>query len=220
MSHTKDPHALSLPPTESAIALVSRHTPSSKKLKQLLSGLAEGFQQAIADKALEGESHKLYLVTTETVLHLRENRERLDAEKASKKKVPVSSEDIIPTIESGEESTDWEDSGDSDGSIYKGHSEALHGANSTNTPDGKEDNTGESVGIDGRDGAERDPCPERDPRAVRYTFLAQSRSGPPDGQDNSSNISLGAIDIDQDEYMTPDDDGPPCPGNRNPPARV
>ena len=178
--------------------MVTQNTPSSKKLKELLSGLSEGFQQAIADKALEEESHKQYLelvgksqqvktsdrrkltagtvVTTETVLHLRENRERLDAEKAarqarkltkaldslsltsqpskpipkSKKKVLLSSEDIIPTITSGAESTDWEDGGDSDGSVYKGPSPTLHGADGTNTQGMEEDNTGKSVGIDGR----------------------------------------------------------------------
>ena len=193
----KTPRAVSRH-TWRAIALVSRNTPSSKKLKELLAGLSEGFQQAIADKALEEESHKQYrelvgksqrvktsdrrkltaatVVTTETVLHLRENRERLDAEKAakqarkltkaldslsltsqpskpipkSKKKVPLTSEDIIPTIRSGEESTDWEDGGDSDGSVYKGPSRALHGTHSTNTRGIQEDNTGEAVGIDGR----------------------------------------------------------------------
>jgi len=149
---------------------------------------------------LEEESHKQYhalvgniqqvktsnrtkltaptVVTTETVLHLQENQEQLDAEKAarqacnltkavdsmsltsqpskpipkSKKKVLLSSKDIIPTIGSGAESTDWEDgaSGDSNRSVYKGPSRASHGSDSTNTGGIEEDNTGESVGIDGR----------------------------------------------------------------------
>jgi len=174
----KTPRAVSRD-TRSAIALVSRNTPSSKKLKVLLSFLPEGFQQAIADRVLEEESHRQYrelvgksqriktsdrrklteatVVTTETVIGLRENRERLDAEKAAraarkltkvldslslehkkskplpkgKKKVRIASQPAVHTISSGEEgeesTTDWEDGGDSDGSIYKGPSRAVVG---------------------------------------------------------------------------------------------
>ena len=70
----------------------------------------------------------------------------------SKKKVQLSSKDIIPTIGSGAEPRDWEDgaSGDSDGSVYKEPSRASHGSDSTNTGGIEEDNTGESVGIDSR----------------------------------------------------------------------
>ena len=92
--------------TRTAVALVSQNTPSSQKIKQLLQGLAEGFQQAIADKAVEKEAHQQYrelvagkkrgktadcrklteatVVTSETVLELREKRERIDAAKNEK----------------------------------------------------------------------------------------------------------------------------------------
>lgn len=171
----KTPRAVSRD-TRSAIALVSRNTPGSKKLKELLSGLSEGFQQAIADRVLEEESHRQYrelvgksqriktsdrrklteatVVTTETIIGLRENRERLDAEKAaraarkltkvldsltlehktskplpkSKKKVQITSQPVVHTISLGAGSgSDWEDGGDSDGSIYKGPSRAVAG---------------------------------------------------------------------------------------------
>ena len=168
----KTPRAVSRD-TRSAIALISRNTPSSKKLKALLSGLSEGFQQAISDRVLEEESHQQYrelvgkgqriktsdrrklteatVVTTETVLSLRENRERLDAEKGArkarkltklldslsltskppksppknkKKRVPPTKE-VPQTTNSGEESTDWEEGNDSDGSIYQGPSQVA-----------------------------------------------------------------------------------------------
>jgi len=48
--------------TRTAISLVTRTTPSSQKLKVLLSNLSEGFQQTIADKVVEEEAHKLYRV--------------------------------------------------------------------------------------------------------------------------------------------------------------
>ena len=102
----KTPRAVSRT-TRTAISLVSRNTPSSQKLKSLLSGLSEGFQQTIADKVVEEEAHRLYwelvgkqkaaktsdrhklteatVVTLETILHLREERERVDAAKAARK---------------------------------------------------------------------------------------------------------------------------------------
>ena len=83
-----------------------------KKLKELLSGLSEGFQQTIADKAVEEEAHRHYrqlvgkerkaktsdcrkltsatVVTSETVLQLREQRERVDAVKTAQKGSKVS----------------------------------------------------------------------------------------------------------------------------------
>jgi len=92
--------------TPTAYSLVTRNTPSSQRLKSILSGLWEGFQQTIADKVLEEEAHKQYrvlvgkekkgktsdcrklteatVVTSETILMLREERERVDAAKAAK----------------------------------------------------------------------------------------------------------------------------------------
>jgi len=80
--------------TRTAISLVMRNTPSSQKLKVLLSGLSEGFQQTIADKTVEEEAYHQYrqligqekkaktsdrrkltqatVVTSETVIQLRE----------------------------------------------------------------------------------------------------------------------------------------------------
>ena len=91
----------------------TRDTPSSQQLKEILSGLSEGFQQTIADKILEEEAHKQYrvlvgkekkgktsdrrklteatVVTSETILMLRDERDRVDAAKAarqSKKSTP------------------------------------------------------------------------------------------------------------------------------------
>ena len=43
--------------TRTAASLLPKTTPSSLKLKQLLSNLSEGFQQTIADKTLEEEAH-------------------------------------------------------------------------------------------------------------------------------------------------------------------
>lgn len=102
----KTPRAVSRT-TRTAINIVTRNTPSSQKLKSLLSGLAEGFQQTIADKVVEEEAHRLYrelvwkekaaktsdgrklteatVVTSETILQLREDRERVDAAKAARK---------------------------------------------------------------------------------------------------------------------------------------
>ena len=102
----KTPRAVSRT-TRTAISLVTRNTPSSQKLKSLLSGLSEGFQQTIADKVVEEEAHRLYrelvgkvkagktsdrrklteatVVTSETILQLREDRERVDAAKAARK---------------------------------------------------------------------------------------------------------------------------------------
>jgi len=79
--------------TRTVISLVTRTTPSSLKLKALLSGLSEGFQQTIADKTVEEEAYGQYgqlvgqerkaktsdrrkltqatVVTSETVIQLR-----------------------------------------------------------------------------------------------------------------------------------------------------
>jgi len=102
----KTPRAVSRT-TRTAISLVTHTTPSSQKLKALLSNLSEGFQQTIADKVVEEEAHRLYrvliskekaaktsdrrklteatVVTSETILQLQEQRERVDAAKAAKK---------------------------------------------------------------------------------------------------------------------------------------
>ncbi|RPB01511.1 hypothetical protein L873DRAFT_1887983 [Choiromyces venosus 120613-1] len=75
------------------------------KLKALLSGLSEGFQQMIANKTMEEEAYRQYwqlvgqekkaktsncckltqttIVTSETVIQLREQQERVDAIKAA-----------------------------------------------------------------------------------------------------------------------------------------
>ncbi|KAG0134532.1 hypothetical protein HOY82DRAFT_602348 [Tuber indicum] len=109
----KTPRAVSRA-TRTVISLVTRNTPSSKKLKGLLSGLSEGFQQTIADKAVEEEAHRQYrqlvgegkrvktsdrrklthatAVTSETVIELREQRERIDAIKAAHKAKKASSQ--------------------------------------------------------------------------------------------------------------------------------
>ena len=85
---------------------MTRNTPASQRLKSILSGLSEGFQQTIADKVLEEEAHKQYrvlvgkekkgktsdrrklteatVVTSQTILMLREEREWVDAAKAAK----------------------------------------------------------------------------------------------------------------------------------------
>jgi len=39
---------------------VTKTTPSSLRLKELLSNLSEGFQQMIADKVVEEEAHRQY----------------------------------------------------------------------------------------------------------------------------------------------------------------
>lgn len=93
--------------TRTAISLVTRTTPSSQKLKSLLVGLSEGFQQTIADKTVAEEAHCQYrqlmgkeqrgktsdrrklteatVITSEMVIELREQRERVDAVKAARK---------------------------------------------------------------------------------------------------------------------------------------
>ena len=102
----KTPRAVSRT-TRTAFSLVTRTTPSSLKLKSLLSGLSEGFQQTIADKVVEEEAHRQYrqlvakekkgkttdrrkltaatVVTSEMVIKLREERERVDASKTARK---------------------------------------------------------------------------------------------------------------------------------------
>ena len=102
----KTPRAVSRV-TRTAFSLVTRKTPSSLKLKALLSGLSEGFQQTIADKVVEEEAHRQYrqlvgkekkgktsdrrklteatVDTSETVIQLRDERERVDAAKAARK---------------------------------------------------------------------------------------------------------------------------------------
>jgi len=55
----KTPRAVSRA-TRTAISLVTPNTPSSQKLKALLSGLSEGFQQTIADKTVEEEAYRQY----------------------------------------------------------------------------------------------------------------------------------------------------------------
>jgi len=101
----KTPRAVSRA-TRTAYSLVTRNTPSSQQLKAILSGLSEGFQQTIADKILEEEAHKQYrvlvgkekkgktsarrklteatVVTSETILMLRDERDQVDAAKAAR----------------------------------------------------------------------------------------------------------------------------------------
>ncbi|RPB01588.1 hypothetical protein L873DRAFT_634257, partial [Choiromyces venosus 120613-1] len=101
--------------TRTAISLVPHTTPSSQKLKALLSGLSEGFQQMIANKTTEEEAYRQYrqlvrqekkaktsncckltqatVVTSEIVIHLQEQQERVDAIKAARK---VKKESIQP----------------------------------------------------------------------------------------------------------------------------
>ena len=93
--------------TRTAISLLTRNTPSSQRLKGLLVGLSEGYQQTIADKVVEEEAHRQYrqlrgkerrgktsdrrkltdatVVTSEMVIELREQREKSDAVKAARK---------------------------------------------------------------------------------------------------------------------------------------
>ena len=102
----KTPRAVSRV-TRTAFSIVTRKTPSSLKLKALLSGLSEGFQQTIADKVVEEEAHHQYpqlvgkdkkgktsdhrklteatVVTSETVIPLWDERERVDAARAARK---------------------------------------------------------------------------------------------------------------------------------------
>ena len=102
----KTPRAVSRA-TRTALSLVTHTTPFSVKLKSLLVGLSEGFQQLIADKTVEEEAHRQYrqlvgkerqgktsdrrklteatVVTSEIVIDLREKHERLDAVKAARK---------------------------------------------------------------------------------------------------------------------------------------
>jgi len=107
--------------TRTAISLVTCNTPSSKKLKCLIGELNEGFQEAYAGKVLEEEAHRQYrnlvgaskrikindqrklteastIVTAEVVFKLREEREKADALKASRKaKKLVKAHDLITT---------------------------------------------------------------------------------------------------------------------------
>jgi len=93
--------------TRTAISLVTRNTPSSKKIKSLLGELNECFQEAYAEEVLEEEAHRQYrelveaskriktnvrrklieatIVTAHVVFKLREEREKADALKASRK---------------------------------------------------------------------------------------------------------------------------------------
>ena len=102
----KTPRAVSRA-TRTAISWVTRTTPSSQRLKALLSGLSEGFQQTIADKTVEEEAYHHYrqlvgqkkkakisdrcklnqatVVTSETVIQLPEQRNRVDAVKSAQK---------------------------------------------------------------------------------------------------------------------------------------
>lgn len=107
--------------TRTAFSLVTRNTPGSQKLRSILTDLSDGLQQTIADKVLEEESHRQYrqlvgkekkaktsdrrkltaatVVTSETVLQLRDQRERIDGEKAArkaKKKPSTASDTTLP----------------------------------------------------------------------------------------------------------------------------
>ena len=101
----KTPRAVSRA-TRSALPLVQRDTPISQQLKGLLTSLSEGYQETMADKVLGEEAHHQYrdlvggqkkkktadrrkltqatVVTSAMIIDLREKRERIDAEKASR----------------------------------------------------------------------------------------------------------------------------------------
>lgn len=170
MGAARSPRAVSRT-ARTAIALITRNTPTSQMLKHVLSDLNEWFQETYADKVLEEEAHRQYrelvggkkkiktndrrklteatVVTAETILELREQRERLDRQMEEqkarklakalgmvpggksatglppkkKKEVKMASEVIIHTITSDGEGMDWEDQDNgnaSDGSEYKG----------------------------------------------------------------------------------------------------
>jgi len=100
------PHAVSIT-TCTAISLVTRNAPVSRKLKSLLRELNQGFQETDAEKVLKEEAYGQYrelvgvsktikmddrrklteatVVTAEVVFKLREEREKADALKASRK---------------------------------------------------------------------------------------------------------------------------------------
>jgi len=67
--------------TRPAISLVIRSTPSEEKLKAHLSGLSEGFQQAIAAKALAEEALRQYrnLVAGEKKIKTSDRRKLTEA---------------------------------------------------------------------------------------------------------------------------------------------
>jgi len=101
----KTPRALSQI-TRPATVLGTRNTPASQKLKELLSNLSTGFQHTIADKPVEEEAHPQYrqliakenkkntsdrrklteatVVTSETILMLRNEPERVVAAKSTR----------------------------------------------------------------------------------------------------------------------------------------
>jgi len=108
----KTPRAVSRA-TRTAYSLITCDTPSSQQLKAILSGLSEGFQQTIADMILEEEAHKQYrvlvgkekkrktVVTSETILMLRDERDRIDAAKAARQsKKSTQSWPVSPNITS------------------------------------------------------------------------------------------------------------------------
>jgi len=106
--------ALQIPKTPRAVSritrmagsLITKTTPSSLRLKELLLNLSEGFQRTIADKVVEEEAYRQYreligkekkkntsdrlklteatVVTSETVRMLRKERERVNAAKAAR----------------------------------------------------------------------------------------------------------------------------------------
>ena len=69
----------------------------------------------------------------------------------NKKQVQITSPKILPTISPGADSTDWEDSGVSNRSVYKRPSSTVHSTSSTSDAGIEEDNIAESGAIDGRD---------------------------------------------------------------------
>ena len=101
----KTPRAVSRA-TRTAISLIQRDTPHSRQLKKVLPGISEGYQETIADKAVSEEVYRQYrelvggqkkkqtadrrkltqatVVTSATIIELREKRERIDALKTSR----------------------------------------------------------------------------------------------------------------------------------------
>lgn len=101
----KTPRAVSRA-TRTAISLIQRDTPHSRQLKKVLAGISEGYQETIADKAVSEEAYRQYrelvggqkkkqtadrrkltqatVVTSATIIELREKRERIDALKTSR----------------------------------------------------------------------------------------------------------------------------------------
>ncbi|PWW72214.1 hypothetical protein C7212DRAFT_348079 [Tuber magnatum] len=137
------------------------------------------------------------MVTTETIVSLKENRERLDSAKAAtkarklpqlldslsltskqakplspstkpppkskKKRVQAVTKAVQNAINSGKESTDWEDGNDSDGSIYWGPSQMAAGTTSGVMVEGL-GSQGTLLGVDGN--TSQTDCAMQEPSGI------------------------------------------------------